>query len=74
VLGLGAGQAVDLAVPAERDKLIAYGPLLSDDGAAWLGTAALVLAADREKARAVLTKDGYANIEVHNWQFGGRPS
>ena len=39
VLGLGAGQAADLAVPPGRDELIAYGPLLSDDGATWLGTA-----------------------------------
>jgi uncharacterized protein YciI len=74
VLGLGAGQAVDLSVPSGRDELIAYGPLLSDDGAAWLGTAALVRAPDPETARAVLTQDRYAEIEVHNWQFGGRPS
>ena len=38
VLGLGTGQAADLAVPPDRDELIAYGPLLSDDGATWLGT------------------------------------
>src|SRR5258706_921165 len=42
VLGLGTGQAADLAVPPGRDELIAYGPLLSDDGVTWLGTAALV--------------------------------
>jgi uncharacterized protein YciI len=74
VLGLGAGQAADLAVPPDRDELIAYGPLLADDGATWLGTAALVRALDRGKARAVLTPDRYADIEVHNWQFGGRSS
>ncbi|MEK2493990.1 YciI family protein [Kitasatospora purpeofusca] len=74
VLGLGEGQAADLAVPADRDELIAYGPLLSDDGATWLGTAVLLRAPDRETARAVLTPDRYADIEVHNWQFGGRPS
>ncbi len=33
VLGLGAEPAADLAVPPDRDELIAYGPLLSDDGA-----------------------------------------
>src|SRR5436853_3905624 len=38
VLGLGTGQAADLAVPADPDGLIAYRPLLSDNGAAWLGT------------------------------------
>ena len=74
VLGLGAGEAADLALPPDRDDLIAYGPLLSDSGAAWLGTAALVRASDPGTARAVLTPDRYADIEVHNWQFGGRPS
>ncbi|MER5974949.1 YciI family protein [Streptomyces sp. NPDC001857] len=74
VLGLGAGEAVDLAVPVGHDELIAYGPLLSDDGAAWLGTAALVRAPDPGTARAVLTPDRYADVEVHHWQFGGRPS
>ncbi|MBO0819768.1 MAG: hypothetical protein J2P26_02840 [Nocardiopsaceae bacterium] len=72
VLGLGAGTAADLAVPAGRDELIAYGPLLSDDGASWLGTAALVRAPAPEAARAVLTEDRYADIEVRNWRFGGR--
>ncbi|MFH8557024.1 YciI family protein [Streptomyces celluloflavus] len=72
VLGLGEGQAADLAVPPDRDELIAYGPLLSDNGAIWLGTAALVQAPDPETARAILTPDRYADIEVHNWEFGGR--
>ncbi|MFF4685071.1 YciI family protein [Streptomyces sp. NPDC001307] len=74
VLGLGQGQAADLAVPPDRDELIAYGPLLSDDGNTWLGTAALLRAPDPDTARAVLTVDRYAEIEVHDWQFGGRPS
>ena len=71
VLGLGAGEAADLALPPERE-LIAYGPLLSDDGARWLGTAALVRATDPDTARSVLTADRYDEIEVHNWHFGGR--
>ncbi|MET9497835.1 YciI family protein [Streptomyces sp. NPDC006552] len=74
VIGLGAGQAADLAVPRDQSGLIAYGPLLSDDGTAWLGTAALVRAPDPSTARALLTPGRYADIEVHNWQFGGRPS
>jgi|GEM_PF-385366 len=74
VLGLGSGQGADLAVPPGRDELIAYGPLLSDNGAAWLGTAALVRAPDPGKARTILTPSSYADIEVHNWAFGGRPS
>jgi uncharacterized protein YciI len=74
VIGLGTGKAADLAVPPDPDELIAYGPLLSDNGATWLGTAALVRATDPDTARAILTPDEYADIEVHNWQFGGRPS
>lgn len=74
VLGLGAGVAADLDARGDRDELIAYGPLLSDDGARWLGTAALVRADDPDEARAVLTPDRYAEIEVHAWAFGGRPA
>jgi uncharacterized protein YciI len=73
VLGLGAGRAADLAVPPGRDELIAYGPLLSDNGDGWLGTAALVRASGPDEARTVLTADRYADIEVRNWVFGGRP-
>ncbi|MEU2926041.1 YciI family protein [Streptomyces sp. NPDC007251] len=72
VLGLGEGQAADLTVPSDRCDLIAYGPLLSDDGTTWLGTAALVRAPDADTARNVLTVDRYADIQVHDWQFGGR--
>ncbi|GAB3669121.1 YciI family protein [Actinocorallia lasiicapitis] len=72
VLGLGEGDGVDLTPPDGRDGLIAYGPLLSDDGAVWLGTAALVEAADPAEARTVLSTEGYASVEVHAWTFGGR--
>ncbi|ELP64413.1 YciI family protein [Streptomyces turgidiscabies] len=73
VIGLGSGEATDLALPPISDDLIAYGPLLSDDGDTWLGTAALLRAPDPVTARAVLsTPERYAGIEVHNWQFGGR--
>jgi hypothetical protein len=73
VLGLGTGQAADLDVPPDLNQVIAYGPLLSDNGATWLGTAALILAPDSDAARTILTPHRYADIEVHNWQFGGRP-
>jgi uncharacterized protein YciI len=71
VLGLGAGEPADVALPPDGD-LIAYGPLLSDEGVSWLGTAALVRAPDLEHARSVLTRDRYAAVEVHQWEFGGR--
>ncbi|MFE3516251.1 YciI family protein [Streptomyces sp. NPDC059166] len=72
VLGLGGGHATDLAAPSDGDDLIAYGPLLSDDGSDRLGTAALVRAAGPDEARGLLTPDGYAAVEVHDWEFGGR--
>ena len=71
VLGLGAGSFENFT-PADRDELIAYGPLLSDDGAAWLGTAALLRAAGPAEARATFDPARYAHIEVHRWEFGGR--
>jgi hypothetical protein len=72
VLGLGAGPAAGVEVPSDLDHLIAYGPLLSDDGATWLGTAVLLVARDPDVACAVLSQDRYASIEVHRWRFGGR--
>lgn len=73
VLGLGPTGALDDAAPAETSELIAYGPLLSDDGLARLGTAALVRAPDPTTAQRVLGDVGYAAVEVHDWEFGGRP-
>ncbi|MEV6495761.1 hypothetical protein AB0M20_45160, partial [Actinoplanes sp. NPDC051633] len=73
-LGLGAGAAADLTIPPDSDELLAYGPLLSDDGEAWLGTAALLRAPDANAARTILTAERYAGVEVHRWHFGGRPS
>ncbi|MDX3640531.1 YciI family protein [Streptomyces sp. MB09-02B] len=72
VLGLGSGPAADVDVPSDRDDLIAFGPLLSDDGSTWLGTAVLLRAPDPDTARAVLTADRYADVEVHDWEAGGR--
>ncbi len=73
VLGLGPEKAAELPVPADRDNLIAYGPLLSHDGTSWLGVAVLLRASDPDQARAVLAPNRYAEIEVHDWAFGGRP-
>nr|WP_079658963.1 hypothetical protein [Streptomyces sp. 3214.6] len=58
--------------PGHTSELIAYGPLLADDSTTWLGTAALLRAPNPATARALLTSDRYADVEVHNWQFGGR--
>jgi uncharacterized protein YciI len=71
VLGLGGGRPVDLDLPPDHDELIAYGPLLSDDGGTWVGTAALLRASGPDEARSVLTVERYATVETHHWQFGG---
>ncbi|GAB7035834.1 YciI family protein [Streptomyces sp. NPDC021749] len=72
VLGLGPEQATEPTLPPDRDELIAFGPLLSDDATTWVGTVALVRAPDPDAARAVLAPDRYADTEVHDWEFGGR--
>jgi uncharacterized protein YciI len=72
VLGLGTQGTADAEVPEDRDALVAYGPLLSDDGAVRVGTAALVRAADAGAARALLDGQRHAAVEVHPWEFGGR--
>jgi uncharacterized protein YciI len=60
------------------DRFIARGPLLSDDGSEWLGSALLVEMADRAAVEAMLADDPYtraglyADVEIHNWEFGGR--
>jgi len=74
VLGLGPAPGTCPVLPPGQDDLIAYGLLLSDNGGAWLGTAALVQAADPDAARATMTSHRYAGIELHNWDFGGRPA
>lgn len=63
---------LDDTAPLATDSLVAYGPLLSDDGLTWLGTAALVQADGPERARRILRADRYSDIEVHHWTFGGR--
>jgi uncharacterized protein YciI len=52
--------------------LIGHGPLLSDDGADWLGTAMLVELPDRASVEKLVDPAPYTNVEIHNWQFGGR--
>ena len=74
VLGFTREPAAEAADLPLRDDLVASGPLLSDDGSWVLGAAVLLEASDAAAAREVLSADRYAGIEVHHWQFGGRPS
>ena len=65
--------AAEAPGPPSGNDLIAWGPLLSDDGSRWLGTAVLLEAPDADRAREVIDSEQYAGIEVHPWRFGGRP-
>jgi uncharacterized protein len=62
------------------DCFIARGPLLSEDGSEWAGSAYLVELADRAAVDALLADEPYAraglyaDVEIHPWQFGGRIS
>jgi uncharacterized protein YciI len=61
------------------DNLIVSGPLLGDDGEEWLGSAFAIDLADRAALGALFADDPiaraglYAEIEIHDWRFGGRP-
>jgi uncharacterized protein YciI len=76
---LGAAQRRWFDQPGHRDRFILRGPLLSDDGTEWLGSAMLVQLRDRGAVQAMLAgapcvEAGlYTSVEVHDWQFGGRP-
>ena len=74
VLGLGAARPVAEAPKLpEAAGLIAFGPLLSDDGEHWLGMIAMLRASSADEARAAaVSGDEYAEVEVHQWRFGGR--
>lgn len=72
VLALAPAGGAEPTVPVDTSDLIAYGPLLADDGRTMLGLAALVRAADPQAARWVLGGQRYAEVEVHDWDFGGR--
>ncbi|CAN7221957.1 YciI family protein [Terrabacter sp. LjRoot27] len=73
VLGFTLEPLADAVEPPQGEALIASGPLLSDDAAFVLGMAVLLEAPDADRAREVLTPGRYVGIEVHQWEFGGRP-
>jgi uncharacterized protein YciI len=62
-----------------RDGVILCGPLLSDDGAVWVGSALLLQQRDRAAVEAMLATAPYVqaglytSVEIHDWEFGGRP-
>jgi uncharacterized protein len=66
---------------AERglvDHVIVCGPLLSDDGSRWAGTAATLALGSRAAVEELVAGDPlvsaglYEQVEIHPWIFGGR--
>lgn len=63
--------------PELRERLILYGALSTLDDAEPVGVALAVQALDRD-AVAALLRDGrtgfdvFQEVEIHNWEFGGR--
>jgi uncharacterized protein len=75
----GASEAsLDFEPGASREWLILCGPLLSEDGSAWVGDAFAVDSPVREEAEALIGADPlarahlYERVEIHPWRFGGR--
>ncbi|HEY7196301.1 MAG TPA: YciI family protein [Gaiellaceae bacterium] len=63
--------------PELRDRLILYGALSSLDRAEPVGVALAVQAGERGAIAALLEDartgfDVFENVEIHNWEFGGR--
>ena len=73
-LGFTAEPLAGDAQALSDDHLIAFGPLLSDDGAFVLGAAVLLEAPDAQAAERVLAGGRYDGVEVHQWRPGGRPT
>ena len=65
-------------LPAELlERLILYGALTTLDGAEPVGVALALQAPDREAVDALIEDErtglgAFSEIEVHNWEFGGR--
>jgi uncharacterized protein YciI len=76
--GLMAAQLRYLTDRPCAERIIVRGPLLTDDGREWVGDAMLIEVRDRAAADAMLASAPfvraglYADIEVHDWEFGGR--
>jgi len=77
--GLRDARRAFMAGNGYRERLIMSGPLLSDDGADWVGTTLAIELPSRRDAEAMMAADPYAKaglydrVEIHRWRFGGRP-
>lgn len=73
----GRAVRVESLSAALRERLILYGALTTLDDAGPAGVALAVQAREREAVDALLEEgrvglDDFPDIEIHDWQFGGR--
>ncbi len=67
-----------VTLPAElRERLVMFGTLTTLDGAEPVGVALALQAPDREAVDALIEDErnglgAFSEVEVHNWEFGGR--
>jgi uncharacterized protein len=74
---LGLHASAGTLAPELRERLILYGALTTLGGAEPVGTALAVEAADRESVDALIADErvglgAFSDVEVHDWEFGGR--
>ncbi|WP_344529302.1 YciI family protein [Streptomyces albiaxialis] len=60
------------SLDAYAERLIAYGPLLAEDGETPRGLAVLAELPDRAAAEKMMADGPYDRVEIHAWTFGGR--
>ncbi|WP_448951277.1 YciI family protein [Labrys neptuniae] len=76
---LGEAHRAFLRELDRRGQVILGGPLRSEDGAKWSGSALMIEAPSAAAVPALLAADPYGqaglyeDIEIHRWRFGGRP-
>jgi uncharacterized protein len=76
--GLPAADRDFIAKHPYGDRLVVCGPLLSDDGSAWVGNVVALERVTRSTVEAMLENDPFARaglydrVEIHRWRFGGR--
>ena len=69
--------SAEILPPELLERLVLYGALTSLDGAEPVGVALALQAPDREAVDALVEDertglDALSEVEVHNWEFGGR--
>jgi uncharacterized protein YciI len=74
---LGRDMSAEALPPQLLARLILYGALTTLDGAEPIGVALAIEAADRKTVDALIEDErrgfgAFSDIEVHNWEFGGR--